>query len=384
MLLFVCHSPPPCCRADKKEKDGKAAKESAKTSSKTKEAAAAAPPSKASSAAPAKDAKDSKSSKKASKEKEEAAPKEKKSSSKKAEVAAAPAPPAKPAAPTSGDAVAASPPMDFPLAADKAVRLTYTITGVTALPPPPAVEAAAEGAPPAPSTPSASAVITLKVEPRSSKKAIDWVDVTVTPASPTGLLPPAASSTTRVVTGVKEKTKGKDRSKAGPLSVSIALPDGTSAVDLPVTIKYQVAGAAAPVTLAGVLRLCAASQLMPTVIDAEAYRQLMTTAGGGFITSVGAIPLPAGADAPSTIGAVVSVLRAYAVARSGEHAILYARTAAGANVTALLKVAADRATITFTVKSEVAGHAAVLTDDVLKALAAAAAAAAGGKADDAE
>ena len=222
------------------------------------------------------------------------------------------------------------------------------------------------------------------MEPRSSKKALDYVDVVLAPSSASALHPPTPTSTTRIASSLKEKSKGKDRSKSAPLSVTIALPDGTSPVEIPVTITYLVSGGKEPVSVAGVIRVPSACQLVPTVIDAESYRALMVSAGGGFTTAVGAVPLPAGSDVPTTISSVVSILRAHAVARSPQHAILYARTAAGANVTALLKVAADGGSLGFTVKSEVPAHAAALMDDVLKALAAAAAAAAGSSGKDEE
>jgi len=264
----------------------------------------------------------------------------------------------------------------YSLGADKVLKLTYTV---------------AAAAPAAAGAAAAEVTVTVRVEPKSSKKTVDWVDVTFGPAAATApaggpaeaaLVPGrapvgAAAGSVRLAAALKERLKGKNRAQKTVLTFTVAADSLASTLALPATVTYQVTGAKDTATLAAPLLLRSASLLVPTAVEAEAYRALMTTEGAAFTHAAATLPAaPAAAGAGASggktgeevIGLVCAVLRTFAVARSPRHAILYARTAVGAHVTALLKVDDAGTGVSAIVKSVLPGHAAVLLADVTEAL----------------
>lgn len=317
--------------------------------------------------------KDKKEKKEKKEEKAEKPAEKKKSSKEEKAAAAAPAPAeekkkkskaeaAAPATPTSGDAVAAAEPYVYQLAADKVISAAYAVA-VT----------------PAPTTGgAATATVTIKFEPKSSKKAVDWIDVTFLPEAPlitAGTTAGASPGSIRIATGLKPKEKGKSHSKKGALTFTVA--DPALSLALPVKITYQVNGADKVTAVGALLGIRSAAVLVPTVIDTEAFRGLMTGPdAAALVTTTAAVPLLPGTDSEATLGAVMGILRSYAVARSKVHAILYAKTVTGVSVMGLLKYDEASKAVSVTIKSPLPGHAAVLLADVTETIAAAAAAAA--------
>jgi hypothetical protein len=259
------------------------------------------------------------------------------------------------------------------LAQDKVVKLTYT---AAAQPSPGAAAAGAGAASPAVAAPAGGAVVTvvLRVDPRSVKKTVDWVDLTLPEGCPvalqrTGLPAGAAPGSVRLASALKERLKGKNRSQRTTLR--FVVPDATVSHTVAASITYQVTGAGEPVTVTAPLLLRSTSLLLPTHMEAEAYRNLMVSDGASFTHALVSVPRPAGAEskvsADDVLNMVCGVLRSFAVARSPKHAILYARTPAGQHVTALLKQDEAGSCVNVTVKSVVPGHAAVLVADIAEA-----------------
>ena len=253
------------------------------------------------------------------------------------------------------------------------MRLSFTVSVVPL--PPRAVDAAppAEGAPP---PVVAVATVTVRVETRSSRKPLDYVDVTLGAGAPplyAGGKPAASAAPVRLVTAVKAKVKGTDTSATGSFEVGLVDANG-GALSVPLTFAYRVTGAAAPASLEAQLRLGAAAQLVPHVITADEFRTAMQTEGESFAHADGEIPLAsAGGSVPTALASVMAVLRSFAVTRSAKHAILHARTAGGARVTALLKSDDGGAPLQIGVKSPLPGHAAAILADVIAAITEAAA-----------
>jgi len=283
--------------------------------------------------------------------------------------------PAPPPAPTMGDAVAAAPPHSYSLATDKVIRTSFTVS-VVPLPAAPAL-ADGEAPPPAPS-PVAVATVTIKVESRSSRKALDYLDVSLSAADASLLFvggKPAPSEVgaapVRLVTNVKEKVKGKDHSATG--SFEIAIMDATgAALSLPISLSYRVTGASAPATVEATLRLSAAAQLVPVAVTTDEFKTVMGTEGKDFAHAEAEVSLAAFASPDAAMTAVMAIFRSFAVARSPKHAILHARAPGGTRVTAGL-IDEGKGALKLSVKSPVARHADALAADVTAALADAAA-----------
>ena len=248
----------------------------------------------------------------------------------------------------------------YSLGADKVLKLSYTV---------------AAAAPAAAGAAAAEVTVTVRVEPKSSKKTVDWVDVIFGPATaPAGgpaeaaLVPGrapvgAAAGSVRLAAALKERLPGKARAGKAALVLAVADFAGPSAA-LAATLRYAPAGGGAPVELPATLRLRAAAMLLPVPLAPDAYKALMTGPDAETLTHA-TVALPASKDAPAAkvLDAAVAVLRAHAVARKpGENAILYATTAAGAHVTAALKVAGDA--VSATVKAATPGLAAILAADL--------------------
>jgi AP-3 complex subunit delta-1 len=294
-------------------------------------------------------------SKKKKKDKEDKGEEQKKSRKSKKEAATVEAVPA-PASVTAlrqGEEYATAGPFSFALSGDKTVVVSYTVASAIT------------------SAGGAAAAVTFKVDPKSSKKTVDYVDLTFLSAAPVqlaGVIPGAAEGSLRLADHLKEKSKGKSRSKHATVTIAVLDPAVTSTI--PVRVTYLVSGSSSPVALDGNLVLRSASVLIPTVIEAEAYRALMTTEGAAFQHAMGIIPVVGDTSSEESINGICSVLRTFAVAKTAKHAILYARTASGAHVTALLKHDDSSRGISVTIKSVLPGHAVVLLEDITSALAA--------------
>lgn len=213
--------------------------------------------------------------------------------------------------------------------------------------------------------------LSLRVDPRSLKKGLDWVELQLPAGAPAVLSGGAGGASApgalRLAGALKERLPGKARAGKAALVLAVADFAGPSAA-VAATLRYAPAGGGAPVELPATLRLRAAAMLLPVPLAPDAYKALMTGPDAETLTHA-AVALPAGKDAPpaKVLDAAVSILRAHAVARKpGENAILYATTAGGAHVTAALKVAADA--VNATIKAATPGLAAILAADLLEVI----------------
>jgi hypothetical protein len=289
-----------------------------------------------------------------------AAPAAEKKKGKKAEAAAAAA--AAEPAPGVGEPAAAEPPFLLPLCLDKVLRVSYAVSG------------AADGA----------AVLTLRVEPKSLKKTVDWVDVAFLDAAQVkaggaahaALAAGAAGAGSfRIVKELKARDKEKKTySKKG--SVALAVADATQGFAVAVRISYLVTGTKAPAHIEGGVALVrAAALLVPHALAAEAYRGVMLSEGAslaGANTAQGLVPLisagaPADGGAAATFACVLGLLRVAAVSRNDKQALLYARTLGGAHVAGLLKLDEAGKAMQVTLKSAAPEHAARMLAEVIAA-----------------
>jgi hypothetical protein len=259
-----------------------------------------------------------------------------------APAAAAPAPKEKKAKKVVVEDLSAGEPFAFALAADKVVAVTFAVSG-----------AALGGGP------LGSVGVSFRVEAKSSKKAVEWLEVA---------FEGGAAETARV-TGLKPKEKGeKPPSKRTGVRVPVA--DAFAPLPLAVKITYKVEGSDKVVALDGAVLVRAAALLVATSLDAESYRALMAGVGATLSSAVGTAPLLA-AGGPATVATVLGVLRAFQVAGSPNHAILYGKTLAGGDFMALAKVDEATGVVQLTVKST-AEHAAAVLKEIVDALALAA------------
>jgi hypothetical protein len=220
-------APAPAEAADgkKKKKSKKAAAEEEEAEAAAAAAAAAKPKKKKKAAADAADAAEAPAA----------------SSGKKASKASA-EPPVK-----QGEEFAAAPPRFAALAGDKVARLTYSVVAAPASEPP-------------------TLLVTFRIEPRSSKKAIETIDVVFAAGAPVAPKSGTAGSPIRLAAGMKERAKGKDRTVSATISL-LASADPSVPVVCPVSVVYKATGA--PVTLEGRVVLSTASALVPVVMEPE-------------------------------------------------------------------------------------------------------------------
>jgi len=229
----------------------------------------------------------------------------------------------------------------FALCADKVVAVSYAVSGASA---------AAGGA----------VGISFRAEAKSTKKALEWVEVAFAgegaPSARVGAL------------GARVKGAPPPAKRAG-LRLPAPAPGARA-----VRVSYKVEGADKVVVLEGAVLLRGASLLVATALEQAAFKALLTSpAGAAFAGAEASLPLlPAGAEA--TLALVRGVARAFQVAGSAAHTILYAKTLAGGHFTLVAK--ADAASIVVKLKAEEAGVAAAVLQDLEAALAEAAA---GGK-----
>jgi AP-3 complex subunit delta-1 len=284
-------------------------------------------------------------------------------------------------------------PFAFPLAADKMIKLSFALTAAA-----PSAPAADGGGGGGEAAAPASGVVQLCffVEAKSSKKTVEWVDVAFVECTGGAAVDASGASAgggggVKLISSLKPKEKGAPppvkKSGAFPVAFPAAFPEGGAPPpSVAVRVTYRVEGSEKVVTLEGALLLRAASLLVATPIEPNAYKALMTgeTAVAFGSASLPAALLPAGPDA--TLKAVLGTLRAAAVARSPKHAILFARTAAGLDVTVVVRVVEDAEEdkrLLLQAKSKAgAAHAEALLADVAAALKAVVDAAKKGKDDE--
>jgi hypothetical protein len=219
------------------------------------------------------------------------------------------------------------------------------------------------------------------VEAKSSKKSVEWVAVAFGEGAGGAAVDAAGASAgggggLKMISSLKPKEKGAPppvkKSAAFPVAFPAAFPaDGGAAPSLPVRVTYKLEGSEKLATLEGALTLRAAALLVATPIEPDAYKALMTSEGAAFAgASLPTALLPAGGEA--SLKVVLGMLRAAAVARSPKHAILYARTAGGLDVTVVVRVmeeAEEGARLLLQAKSKAgAAHAEALLADVAAAL----------------
>lgn len=374
-------------KKDKKEKDEKKDKKDKKEGKKEAKAEKADKSDKKSSKdkEKSKEKDEKKESKKEKGEDKEKSSKDDKKEKKESKSAAAGAStPVVPAGPNP-DEVAAAPGYAYPLAADKVIKVSFStstspVPGAVAIAPAAASADAASSSTSLYTTPTSTCTITLKFEPKSSKKAVEWFDfaiagdvtgATLVTAGLTAGASGAGSYRVAKALGAKEKGKKEQPSKKST-PISFTVLDPTAPVTVPVKVTYKIADGGKTETLTATLVIRASSLLIPTAIEPEAFRGIMTTEGATFIGAAGALPLLGGSDADS-LSTAMGIVRSFAVARSPKHAILYAKTAVGTHFTALLKVDDAAKTIAVQVKSPVPGHAAKVLEEITAAFAAAAA-----------
>jgi hypothetical protein len=246
----------------------------------------------------------------------------------------------------------------LPLCLDKVLRLSYAVSG------------AADGA----------ALLTLRVEPKSLKKTVDWVDVAFLDAAQVKEGAAANAALTAGAGGagsfriVKDlKVRDKEKKVAKKATVALAVADAAAGFSAAVRITYLVTGAKAPATIEGGVALVrAAALLVPHALEAEAYRAVMLAEGARFVTAQGLVPLisagaPADGGAAATFACVLGLLRIAAVSRNAKQALLYAKTLGGDHVAGLLKLDEASKTLQVTLKSAVPEHAARMLAEVIAA-----------------
>lgn len=291
---------------------------------------------------------------------------DKKSSKTDKEEAAAPAPAAAPAAepepvveappppPPFGEACACEAPFAFPLAHDKVLRFSFTVSTAPATPSPffgPAGEAPA-------GSPAGIATVTIKVKPRSTRKPCDFVDATV------------GETTVRISGGLEAKSKDKAVDVHAVAAIALPITDPHAPLTVPIRFTYQVAGSGSLAAIEAVLRIPLGALVVPVGLDSEGYKGVMVAHGAAFAGADGVLPVPPGMDAGAAIALAAGVLRTASISRSPVHAILYGRTLGGAHVTGLLKASEDGKAVAASFKATlVPGLAAALLADVNDALA---------------
>lgn len=234
-----------------------------------------------------------------------------------------------------------------------------------------------------------TAAVTFRLEMRSTKKALDWVDVAVVgdgaAVAPSDLPAGAGGAgSLRLASGLKPRDKAAEKAakpKKATLPLVLSTPGAAlTGVSVAVRVSYKVAESDKVVTLDATLVLRAASLLRATAIEPDAFRTLMTSEGSQFTGAAGVVPLWPGAAGPeATLKAVLAVMRCFAVVRSPKHAVLYSRAAAGsgagAAVTATAILKPEDKVLQLQIKA-VGALAEVLLAEVTAAVAAAGAAAA--------
>lgn len=206
-----------------------------------------------------------------------------------------------------GDEHAAAEAAPTTLYADKALRVVYIVA------------ASIRG----------TATVSFRSEARSTHKPIESAELAFGPGGPAGVF--------SLGSGLCAKPKaGGGKAKNGRLQLSLDVRDVTAPAVLRATVKYAVAGGK---TGGGDVEFVvrAASALVPAVIDLEAYQRLTTNPPSEFFHASGAVTAPPGVTGQAAVARLLGFLRMHAVKQSANAAILYALSAHGHHVTALLK-----------------------------------------------
>jgi hypothetical protein len=268
----------------------------------------------------------------------------------------------------------------YPLGADKVVKVALSASGTCVATP---------GS--TPTSPSFALTLGIRVETKSSKKTIEWVEGTLSGAGEgltlvTGEFGAGGSSSgsLRLLGSIKPKEKGNPKIPAKRATFpAIFTSPPTTPLTFTLTLAYKCDGSDKVTTLEPMaVSVPLPSLLHAVAITPEDYKALMTSAGATFEGAVGSVPFlpPGGAAAGGLEGsltAVCGMFRAVAVARSPKHAILYARAAlpeggVGNHVTVLIREDPEKpgVALTLTVKSQVSlAHAEGLLAAVVAAMA---------------
>lgn len=331
--------------------------------------------------------------KSSSKDKEEESPKKKSSSKDKEAAAAVPEKKEKKSkaaaapSPISAPDLASAEPYLFPLGADKVVKVALSASGTCVATP---------GSTPS-TSPCFALTLGIRVETKSSKKTIEWVEGTLSGGGEgltlvTGEF--AAGSTSggflRLLGSIKPKEKGNPKIPAKRATFpAVFTSSPTTPLTFTLTLAYKCEGSDKVVTLEPMaVSVPTPSLLQAVAITPEDYKALMTSAGATFEGAVGSVPFlpatPAGGAAAGglegSLTAVCGMFRAVAVARSPKHAILYGKAATSAgeggstgnHVTVLIREDPEKpgAALSLTVKSQVSlAHAEGLLAAVVAAMA---------------
>ena len=292
---------------------------------------------------------DEKEGKKSKKGEEKASDEKEGKKAKKAEKAAP--------TPGVGDSAAAEPPFMLPLCLDKIIRLSYAVSG------------ASDG----------GCTLFFRIEPKSAKKTVDYIDVSFADASivKDGGAAGAEAGSFRLCKDLKVKEKDKKVAKKGTVTLNVLDPLVSFSVAL--KISYLVTGTKSAATIDATALVRASSLLVPHAIDSASFQTLMTTEGKAFITKQGLVPLitagaPADGGVEATFAAILGIFRAVAVSRApgSKQALLYSKTlgtssAPSAHIAGLLK--ADGGNFQVTIKSFIEGHAERILQEITEAVA---------------
>lgn len=207
-----------------------------------------------------------------------------------------------------------------------------------------------------------TATVLFKLEPKSSKRSIEDISLHL----PEGVTTKAGDSKVLLSSRVLPKSR-ENKGYCEEASFEMEVQDLSGVNPLPFigSIEYSVKGDAN--TINAPVILSAASQIIPTVIDQEEYREMMTTKGASFNGATGSVPAITRSsgkpDVTRTLNAICGIFRAYPVAQSPAHVILYGRTLSKADVTAFVKYDGT-STFQITIKSTLDTHADVLLAEV--------------------
>lgn len=269
-----------------------------------------------------------KSKKKENAEEVEAAPKKKEKKEKKAPV-------------KEGNSVAAAEPFFHTIVNDKTIHIKY-----------------AAFVQPLGDAQTGTATIQFKLEPKSSKRSVENVTLQL----PEGVTTKAGESMVVLAAKVAPKSK-ENKGYFEKASFELNVPDLSGSNPLPFIGSVQYSAKGDITALNAPVIVSIGSQIIPTVIDQEEYREMMTKNGAVFKGAAGVVPaIPKSTgkfDVPGTLDAICGIFRAYPVARSPEHVILFGRTLSKVNVTAFVKYDGSSG-FQVTIKSPIESHADLL------------------------
>jgi len=277
----------------------------------------------------------------------------------------------KSAAPTPPDLSSAEP-YQYPIVADKVLKVTFT----------------ASGAFPAQAGAAAGITLGLRVETKSSKKTIEWVDAVFSNPSEGLLLATSDTFSTgaspngalRILGTIKPKEKGAPKAPAKRTTFSASfptLPAPAATLSFTLTLSYRVEGSEKIVTLEpSNVSIPVTSLLCACSITPDDYKTLMTTSGATFEGCAGGVPFLSAGGLEESLTMAQGILRAFAVAKSPKHGIMYSKALSGEHVTVLLREDPEKAStgggLALVVKSQLSlAHAEAILASVTSTFAAA-------------